>query len=384
MMRQGRYLFTSESVTEGHPDKIADQISDAILDAILEQDPLGRVACETLVTTGLAFVAGEITTTCYVDIPRVVRDTIRQIGYTRAKYGFDHETCAVITAIQEQSPDIALGVDRGGAGDQGMMFGYACRETPELMPLPIMLAHKLCRRVAELRRDGVLDYLRPDGKSQVTIEYEDGRPIRVEAVVLSVQHSPVVDMRTLKEDMIERVIEDVIPRKWLDERTKFFINPTGKFEIGGPKADTGLTGRKIMVDTYGGRAHHGGGCFSGKDPTKVDRSASYMARYIAKNLVAAGIADEMEVQLAYVIGEPEPVSIMVNTFGTGRVSDTEILRLIREFFPLTPRGIIEHLNLRRPIYRKTAAYGHFGREEPEFTWEKTDLAADLARAVGLT
>lgn len=383
MPKRGRYLFTSESVTEGHPDKVADQISDAILDAILEKDPLGRVACETLVTTGMAFVAGEITTTCYVDIPEVVRETIRSVGYTRAKFGFDYETCAVLTAIQEQSPDIAMGVDRGGAGDQGMMFGYACRETPELMPLPIMLAHRLCMRVAQLRKEGVLEYLRPDGKSQVTVEYEDNTPIRVEAVVLSVQHSPAVDMQTVREDMIEKVIEVVIPRQWLDERTKIFVNPTGRFEIGGPRADTGLTGRKIMVDTYGGRAHHGGGCFSGKDPTKVDRSASYMARYIAKNLVAAGVADELEIQLAYVIGEPEPVSIMVDTYGTGRIPDEKILKIVREFFPLTPRGIIEHLNLRRPIYRKTAVYGHFGREEPEFTWERTDLAAEIARSAGL-
>lgn len=383
MVKKGRYLFTSESVTEGHPDKVADQISDAILDAILAQDPLGRVACETLVTTGMAFVAGEITTTCYVDIPAVVRETIREIGYTRAKYGFDYETCAVLTAIQEQSPDISMGVDRGGAGDQGMMFGYACRETPELMPLPIMLAHQLVRRLSQLRRSGELDYLRPDGKSQVTIEYEDGRPVRVEAVVISVQHSPAVDKRTLEEDIIERVIKSVIPAELLDEKTKWFINPTGRFEIGGPRADTGLTGRKLMVDTYGGRAAHGGGCFSGKDPTKVDRSANYMARYIAKNLVAAGLCDEVELQLAYVIGEPEPVSIMVNTFETARIPEPDIERLIREHFPLTPRGIIEHLDLLRPIYRKTAAFGHFGRNEPEFTWEKTDMADTLARAAGL-
>ena len=383
MVKKGRYFFTSESVTEGHPDKVADQISDAILDAILAQDPLGRVACETLVTTGMAFVAGEISTTCYVDIPAVVRETIREIGYTRAKYGFDYETCAVVTAIQEQSPDIRLGVDRGGAGDQGMMFGYACRETPEFMPLPIMLAHQLVRRLSELRRAGELDYLRPDGKSQVTVEYEDGRPLRVEAVVISVQHSPAVDKRTLEEDLIERVIKRVIPSDLLDEKTKWFINPTGRFEIGGPRADTGLTGRKLMVDTYGGRAAHGGGCFSGKDPTKVDRSANYMARYIAKNLVAAGLCDEVELQLAYVIGEPEPVSIMVNTFETARVPEADIERLIREHFPLTPRGIIEHLDLLRPIYKKTAAFGHFGRQEPEFTWEKTDVADTLARAAGL-
>lgn len=382
MTNKGRHYFTSESVTEGHPDKVADQISDAILDAILAQDPMGRVACETIVTTGLAFVAGEITTRCYVEIPAVVRGTIRDIGYTRAKYGFDHETCAVLTAIQEQSPDISMGVDRGGAGDQGMMFGYACRETQELMPLPIILAHKLVRRLAEVRRSGLLKYLRPDGKSQVTIEYEDGLPIRVDTVVVSAQHSADVETAILREDIIEKVIHAVIPRELRDEKTRIFINPTGKFEIGGPKADTGLTGRKIMVDTYGGRSAHGGGCFSGKDPTKVDRSANYMARYIAKNLVAADLCDEVELQLAYVIGEPEPVSIMVNTFGTGRIPNEEILRLIREHFPLTPRGIIEHLDLLRPIYKKTAAYGHFGRSEPEFTWERTDLAETLKKSVG--
>ncbi len=383
MPRNSRYLFTSESVTSGHPDKVADQISDAILDSILREDPLGRVACETMVTTGLAFVAGEISTRCYVDIPAIVRNTIQEIGYTRAKYGFDYETCAVITAIQEQSPDIALGVDKGGAGDQGMMFGYACTETPELMPMPIMLAHKLCRKVEELRRNGVLDYLRPDGKSQVTIEYRNGQPVRVEAVVLSVQHSPMVDMKTLREDLIEKVIEEVIDRKWLDEYTKFHINPTGRFEIGGPRADTGLTGRKIIVDTYGGRGYHGGGCFSGKDPTKVDRSASYMARYIAKNLVAAGVAEELEVQLAYVIGEPDPVSIMVDTKGTGKVVEEEIVEAVRKFFPLRPKGIIEHLDLLRPIYKKTAAYGHFGRNEPEFTWERTDKAQEIKEYFGL-
>jgi S-adenosylmethionine synthetase len=383
MIRAGRYLFTSESVTEGHPDKIADQISDAILDAILAEDPVGRVACETLVTTGLAIIAGEITTSCYVDFPKVVRETIQQIGYTRAKYGFDYETCGVLSSIHEQSPDIARGVDPGGAGDQGMMFGYACTETEALMPLPIMLAHGLCRQLARVRREGVLAYLRPDGKSQVTVEYEHGRPIRVDTVVVSCQHSPAVDQATLREDVIERVVAPVIPAALRDERTTFHINPTGRFVIGGPQGDCGVTGRKIIVDTYGGAAPHGGGAFSGKDPTKVDRSASYMARYIAKNCVAAGLAERVLVQLAYAIGVAEPVSVLVETFGTGQVPEATIAQLVRDHFKLTPRGIIEQLDLRRPIYRKTAAYGHFGRAEPEFTWERTDLAAALRADAGL-
>lgn len=382
-MPSGRYLFTSESVTEGHPDKIADQISDAILDAIFSQDPYGRVACESLVTTGMAFVAGEITTKCYVDIPQIVRDTIRDAGYTRAKYGFDYETCAVITAIQEQSTDIALGVDIQGAGDQGLMFGYATRETPEMMPMPIMLAHKICRRLAEVRKRNVLDYLRPDGKSQVTVEYVDGKPMQVTAIVVAAQHSPDVTLQQLREDVIEQVILPVVPSELLDpERVVYHINPTGRFVIGGPKADTGLTGRKIIVDTYGGVGSHGGGCYSGKDPTKVDRSASYMARYIAKNIVSADLADKCEVQLAYAIGVPEPVSVMVDAKGTGKVSDEVLCNLVREHFELTPAGILKALDLRRPIYKQTAVYGHFGRNEPEFTWERTDRADVLAREAG--
>jgi S-adenosylmethionine synthetase len=383
MSRDGRHLFTSESVTEGHPDKIADQISDAILDAILAQDPVGRVACETLVTTGLAIIAGEITTSCYADFPRIVRETIKDIGYTRAKYGFDCDTCAVLSTIHEQSPDIAQGVDPGGAGDQGMMFGYACTETPELMPMPIMLAHKLVRALSCVRRDGELDYLRPDGKSQVTIEYIDGRPARVDAVVISSQHSPTVDMKTLREDIIEKVIYPNVPREMVDDKTKFYINPTGRFVVGGPQGDAGVTGRKIIVDTYGGAAPHGGGAFSGKDPTKVDRSACYMARYIAKNVVAAGLADRALVQLAYAIGVAEPVSVMVETYGGGRVSDEKLTELVRRHFKLTPRGIMEELDLRRPIYRKTAAFGHFGRTEPEFTWERTDKADALRADAGV-
>jgi S-adenosylmethionine synthetase len=378
-----RTLFTSESVTEGHPDKIADQISDAILDAVLAEDPVGRVACETLVTTGLAMISGEITTKTYVDFPSIVRNTIRDIGYTRAKYGFDSETCAVISSIDPQSPDIAQGVDTGGAGDQGLMFGYAVRETPELMPLPIMLAHKLTRRLTEVRKGNELDFLRPDGKSQVTVEYEGKRPVRVEAVVISTQHSPNVSHRDLSDAIVEKVIKPVVPAELLDANTKYHINPTGKFVIGGPQGDTGLTGRKIIVDTYGGRGRHGGGAFSGKDPTKVDRSACYMARYIAKNLVAAGVADEVEVQLAYAIGVAEPVSVYVDTFGTGRVDQSKLVELVREHFQMTPRGIIESLQLRRPIFKKTAAYGHFGRTEAEFTWEKTDKAEAIGQSAGV-
>ncbi|HWT81577.1 MAG TPA: methionine adenosyltransferase [Candidatus Methylomirabilis sp.] len=378
-----QYLFTSESVTEGHPDKIADQISDAVLDAVYAQDPMGRVACETLVTTGLAFVAGEITTRCYVDIPRVAREVIRDVGYTRAKYGFDYETCAVITAIQEQSSDIALGVDIQGAGDQGLMFGYATTETPELMPAPIMLAHKLCMRLTEVRRKEILDYLRPDGKSQVTVEYTDGKPTRVDTVVISAQHSPEVSLKQIREDIIETVVLPVLPRELLDpERIMYHINPTGRFVIGGPHGDTGLTGRKIIVDTYGGVGSHGGGCYSGKDPTKVDRSASYMARYIAKNLVAAGLCGKCEVQLAYAIGVAEPVSVMVDSRGTGSIPDEVLQDLVRRHFELTPAGIIKSLELRRPIYRKTAVYGHFGRNDPDFTWERTDKADTLKKEAG--
>jgi S-adenosylmethionine synthetase len=377
MSRNGRHLFTSESVTEGHPDKIADQISDSILDAILEQDPTGRVACETLVTTGLAIIAGEITTSCYVDFAKIVRKTIKEVGYTRAKFGFDSETCAVLSSIHEQSSDIAQGVDPGGAGDQGMMFGYACKETEELMPLPIMLAHKLCRGLSCTRRDGVLDYLRPDGKSQVTVEYDGAKPVRVDAIVVSSQHSPLVSNETMNQDVTERIIKRVIPSELMDKNTKIYVNPTGRFVIGGPHGDTGVTGRKIIVDTYGGAAPHGGGAFSGKDPTKVDRSASYMARFIAKNVVAAGLAERALVQLAYAIGVADPVSVMVDTDGTGVIPEAQITTLVREHFKLTPRGIIEELNLRRPIYGKTAAFGHFGRTEPEFTWENTDRAAAL-------
>jgi S-adenosylmethionine synthetase len=383
MSRKGRYLFTSESVTEGHPDKIADQISDSILDAILAQDPVGRVACETLVTTGLAIIAGEITTSCYVDFPKIVRDTIRDVGYTRAKFGFDSETCAVLSSIHEQSPDIAQGVDPGGAGDQGLMFGYATTETQELMPLPIMLAHKLVRGLSEARRSGMLDYLRPDGKSQVSVEYENAKPIRVDTVVVSTQHSSTVNNDTLREDITDRIVNKVIPADLMDSKTRVLINPTGRFVVGGPHGDAGVTGRKIIVDTYGGAAPHGGGAFSGKDPTKVDRSACYMARYVAKNIVAAGLAERCTVQLAYAIGVAEPVSVLVDTDNTGHVPDEKISDLVRAHFNLTPRGIIEALDLRRPIYRKTAAFGHFGRCEPEFTWERTDkanaLRADAAR-----
>ncbi len=383
MSRDGRHMFTSESVTEGHPDKIADQISDAILDAILTQDPVGRVACETLVTTGLAMIAGEITTSCYVDFPKIVRETIKDIGYTRAKYGFDSDTCAVLSSIHEQSPDIALGVDPGGAGDQGMMFGYACRETDELMPLPIMLAHKLCMGLSCARRDGLLDYLRPDGKSQVTVEYDGATPIRIDAIVVSSQHSALVDNETIRDGILEKVIKPVVPASMVDEHTKIYVNPTGRFVIGGPQGDAGVTGRKIIVDTYGGAAPHGGGAFSGKDPTKVDRSACYMARYIAKNCVAAGLADRLLIQLAYAIGVADPVSVMVDTYGTGRIPDSRITDLVRGHFKLTPRGIMEELDLRRPIYRKTAAFGHFGRADPDFTWERTDRASALRSDAGL-
>ena len=377
-MRQ--HLFTSESVTEGHPDKIADQISDAVLDAIYEKDPNGRVACEALVTTGLAFVAGEITTSCYIEIPQIVRETIHHIGYVEPEHGFAWKTCGVATAIQAQSPDIAMGVDKGGAGDQGMMFGYATRETPELMPLPIMLAHRLARRLAEVRKQRLVDYLRPDGKTQVTVEYHDGHASRLEALVVSAHHKAGVSMARIRGDIKRLVIEPVVPKLWLDRKTKIFVNPTGRFEVGGPMGDTGLTGRKIVMDTYGGVIGHGGGAFSGKDPTKVDRSAAYMARYVAKNLVAAGVADRCEIELAYAIGVAEPVSIMVNTHGTGKLSEASLLKIIRELFDLTPGGIIRTLKLRRPIYLKTAAYGHFGRENEGFSWEEVDRVKDIQRS----
>jgi len=385
-----RRLFSSEAVTMGHPDKIADQISDGILDAILAQDPQGRVAVETLVTTGLALIAGEITTTCYVEIPVLVREIIREIGYTDASMGFDFETCAVVTSIQKQSEDISIGVTEGqglhkeqGAGDQGMMFGFACKDTPDLMPLPITLARRLVEEMARLRRTGEIHYLRPDGKSQVTVEYEGSKPVRVDTVVISTQHTPEVDHEKIKTDMVEKLIRRVIPAELLDEETIFHVNPTGRFVVGGPHGDTGVTGRKIIADTYGGMGRHGGGAFSGKDPSKVDRSAAYMARYIAKNIVAAGIADSCEVQLSYAIGVADPVAVMVESFGTGRIPEEKIEKLIRKHFSLKPRGILEMLNLKRPIYKETARFGHFGRSHPNYTWERTDKADGLRRDAGL-
>jgi S-adenosylmethionine synthetase len=371
------HFFTSESVTEGHPDKMADQISDSVLDAVLKDDPKGRVACEVLITTGICVVSGEITTNTYVDVPRLVRSVISDIGYSDANFGFDSKTCGIINSIQSQSPDIAMGVDTGGAGDQGLMFGFACDETPELMPLPIMMAHKLVRQLSEVRRAGKLDFLRPDGKSQVSVEYANGKPKRIEAVVVSTQHDDDISTEELRTQVKKHIIDAVVPSNMVDSSTKFHINPTGRFVIGGPHGDTGLTGRKIIVDTYGGMGRHGGGAFSGKDPTKVDRSACYMARYIAKNLVDSGLASRCEVQLAYAIGVAEPVSVMVHTFGTGQVEEERLVELVRDQFPLTPKGMIDHLKLRRPIYRLTAAFGHFGRTEPSFSWEATDKAAAL-------
>jgi len=396
-MGKKRVLFTSESVTEGHPDKIADQISDSVLDAILAQDPFARVACETLVTTGIVHVVGEISTNCYVDIPKIVRETVKEIGYTRAKFGFDSETCGVLASIDEQSPDIAMGVDRAlearqgdmdtveaiGAGDQGMMFGYATNETDEYMPLPIALAHKLARRLGEVRKTGEVAYLRPDGKTQVTVEYEDGKPLRIDTIVISTQHSQDVDQETIERDLIAKVITPIVPSQLLDARTKYYINPTGRFVVGGPQGDSGLTGRKIIVDTYGGMARHGGGAFSGKDPTKVDRSAAYAARYVAKNVVAAGLADKCEIQLAYAIGIARPVSIMVETFGTAKIAEAKIIELINKHFDLRPAGIIKSLDLRRPIYRQTAAYGHFGRTDINLPWEQTDKAELLRKEANI-
>jgi len=379
-MKQKHYFFTSESVTEGHPDKIADQISDAILDDLIRQDPMSRVAVETMVSTGMVIVAGEIRTKGYADLPKIIRGKIRDIGYTDANYGFDYKACSVLSAIDEQSADIALGVDKGGAGDQGMMIGFACDETPELMPLPILLAHKLTARLAEVRKKGVLKYLRPDGKSQVTVEYDGFRPVRVDTVVVGCQHDPEAKRSQIEKDMIKHVIKPVLGR-YFDSRTKIFVNPTGRFIIGGPPGDSGVTGRKIIVDTYGGMARHGGGCFSGKDPTKVDRSGAYMARYAAKNVVAAGLASRVEIQVSYVIGVVKPVSLFVTSFGTGKFSDDVILQAVEKVFDFTPRGIIETLKLRRPIYSKTACYGHFGREEKEFTWERTDRVLELKKAI---
>jgi S-adenosylmethionine synthetase len=387
-MPMTHFLFTSESVTEGHPDKIADQISDAVLDAIIAEDPQGRVACETLVTTGLAVVAGEITTSCYVHIPDIVRETIKEIGYCDSSMGFDWETCAVVTSIDRQSPDIARGVNESqdheqGAGDQGLMFGYACNETEELMPMPIVFAHRLTKRLAEVRKTKVLDFLRPDGKSQVTIEYHNERPVRVDAIIIAAQHTPEVNYATLQEGIIEEVIKKVIPAKLLDRKTKYFINATGRFVIGGPRGDCGLTGRKIICDTYGGQGSHGGGCFSGKDPSKVDRSASYMARYIAKNIVAAELARKCEVQISYAIGVAQPVSVMINTFRTGKIPSDRIAKIVMETFDMRPARMIKKLNLLRPIYKKTAVYGHFGRKDPDFTWEKTDMVETLQKAAGI-
>ncbi|MEO0124149.1 MAG: methionine adenosyltransferase [candidate division WOR-3 bacterium] len=378
-----RYFITSESVTEGHPDKICDQSADAILDAILEKDPFGRVACEVLTTRGLIFVAGEITTNCYVEIPDLIRDLLVEIGYTDTDMGIDAYTCAIITAIQEQSSDIAMGVNIGGAGDQGMMYGYATNETKELMPMPIILAHKLVRRLAEVRKTNILTYLRPDGKSQVTVEYENDKPIRIDTIILSAQHHPDIKNEKLHADLKKHVVLEVVPKELIDDNTKIYINPTGRFVIGGPQGDTGVTGRKIMVDTYGGVGHHGGGCFSGKDPTKVDRSASYIARYTAKNLVAAGVCDKVEVSLAYAIGVAEPVAVNVHTFGTAKIEEAKIVKILKKLFDFTPQGIIDKLNLRRPVFKKTACYGHFGREEEGFTWELTDMADAIRREAGL-
>jgi S-adenosylmethionine synthetase len=376
-------LFTSESVTEGHPDKVADQISDAVLDYVLSQDPMARVACETMVTTGVAVVAGEITTKCHIDYQKIVRSTVESIGYTDASYGFDYKTCAVMACVDAQSPDIAMGVDTGGAGDQGLMFGFATNESPELMPLPILLAHKLTKKLADARRAGSPKFLRPDAKSQVSVEYDGAKPIRIDTVVISTQHAPEATPTQIRDEVIELIIKPVLPKELLDAKTKYHINPTGRFVVGGPQGDCGLTGRKIIVDSYGGMGRHGGGAFSGKDPTKVDRSACYMARYVAKNVVAAGLADRVEIQLAYAIGVADPVSVAVDTFDTGKIPDEKISQIIRDHFQLTPRGIIESLNLRRPIYRKTTNYGHFGRSEPEFSWEMTDKAASMKKQAGL-